>query len=149
MGLSFNEKLRLEFEHYRNKEFVKAVLAVCALTACADPTTSPATRHRVESILYRLDRLGCINRDQADVILRAFVFGIEQDMDRTSAVLHNKIARFSGDYKKLRTLLRIAYLVIVADDFVTAAEQAEFDRLCHLLSVEPGAIIGGLHTGPA
>src|SRR5664279_1573265 len=111
MGVSFSEKLRLEFERYRNKDFVKAVLAVCSLTACADPTTSPATRHRVESILHRLDRLGCIDRVQADLILKAFVLAIEQDMDRASAILHNKIARFAGDYKKLRTLLRIAYII--------------------------------------
>ena len=149
MGNSLNEKLRFEFERYRNKDFIKAVLAVCALTACADPTTSPATRHRVESILDRLDRTGCFSREKSDAILEGFFCAIEGDMDRASRTLHNKIHRFAGDYKKLRTLLRIAYVIVVADGVITPAEQAEFDRLCYLLSVEPGAIIGGLQAGPA
>ena len=149
MGVYVNEKLRREFERYRNRSFVKAVLAVCALTACADPTTSNATRHRVESIVDRLDRLGCIDRRQADLTLKAFARAIERDMDQTSQTLHAKIRYFAGDHKRMRTLLRIAYMIIVADDVITPAEQAEFHRLCLLLSVEPGAIIGGLQAGPA
>ena len=148
MVVSFSDKLRREFESYGNRRFVKAVLAVCVLTACADPTTSPATRRRVESIVYRLDRLGCIDRRRADLTLRAFSRAIEQDMDRASQALHAKIGHFAGHRKKVRTLLRIAYMTIIADDLITPAELAEFDRLCRLLSIEPGQIIGGLHAGP-
>ena len=35
MALALTEKLRLELERYRNKDFLKAVLAVCALAAHA------------------------------------------------------------------------------------------------------------------
>jgi hypothetical protein len=55
---------------------------------------------------------------------------------------------FAGDYKKVRTLLRIAGAIIVAYDFVTPAEVTEFDRLCYLLSIEPGTILAGLGSGP-
>ena len=51
MALALTEKLRLELERYRNKDFLKAVLAVCALAAHADPKIGLATRYRVDDVL--------------------------------------------------------------------------------------------------
>lgn len=149
MEFVFGDKLRGELERYRNKEFLKAVLAVCALTSCADPTTSLATRFRVETVLDRLDAVCHFGRDKASAILDEYTDALQNDFDRAAAILHGKVRRFAGDYKRLRTLLRVAYMIIVADGTITPAEQAEFARLCGVLSIEPGALIGGLLPGPA
>src|SRR5260221_12866170 len=50
MALGLTEKLRLELERYRNKDFLKAGLAVCALAARADPKMTLATPYRVDQI---------------------------------------------------------------------------------------------------
>ena len=149
MDFVIGDKLRGELERYRNKEFIKAVLAVCALTSCADPTTSLATRFRVETVLDRLDTVCHFGRAKAAAILDEYTDALQGDLDRSAAILHGKVRRFAGDYKRLRTLLRVAYMIIVADGTITPAEQAEFDRLCGVLSIEPGALIGGLVPGPA
>jgi tellurite resistance protein TerB len=148
VDLVFSDKLRSELERYRNKDFLKAVLAVCALTSCADPTTSLATRYRVETVLDRLDTVCHYGRDKASAILDEYTDALQNDFDRAADILHGKVRRFAGDYKRLRTLLRVAYMIIVADGTITPAEQAEFDRLCRVLSIEPGALIGGLLPGP-
>jgi tellurite resistance protein TerB len=124
------------------------VVSVCALTAAADPKISLATRYRVDAVLDRLDLVQMFDRAKITELLDEYIAAFGSDHDRTAEILHNKIRRVANDYKKSRTLLRIAYLIIVADGVVTEAEQAEFDRLCRMLSIEPGAVESGLQTGP-
>ena len=146
MAIGLTEKLRLELERYRNKDFLKAVLAVCALAAGADPTMSLATRYRVDQILDRLDLVQLFDRAKVNQVLDDYIDGMREDAERAGGVLHAKIQRLAGDHKKARTLLRIAYLIIVADDLITPAEQAEFDRLCQMLAVDPALVTSGLQA---
>ena len=79
-------------------------------------------------------------------MLDDYIYGIEQDAAAAAEILHAKIQRLSGDHKKARTLLRIAYLIIIADDLITPAEQAEFDRLCQILAIDPALVSKGLEA---
>jgi len=144
MALALTEKLRLELERYRNKDFLKAVLAVCALAAGADPKISLATRYRVDEVLDRLDLVQLFDRAKVNEVLDDYIYGIKEDAAAAAEILHAKIQRLSGDHKKARTLLRIAYLIIIADDLITPAEQAEFDRLCQILAIDPALVTSGL-----
>ena len=146
MALALTEKLRLELERYRNKDFLKAVLAVCALSAHADPKIGLATRYRVDEVLDRLDLIQLFDRAKVNEVLDDYIYGIEQDPPAAAEILHAKIQRLSGDHKKARTLLRIAYLIIIADDLITPAEQAEFNRLCQILAIDPALVTKGLEA---
>jgi tellurite resistance protein TerB len=146
MALALTEKLRLELERYRNKDFLKAVLAVCALAAHADPKIGLATRYRVDDVLDRLDLIQLFDRAKVNEVLDDYIYGIEQDPAAAAEILHAKIQRLAGDHKKARTLLRIAYLIIIADDLITPAEQAEFNRLCQILAIDPGLVTKGLEA---
>ena len=65
-----------------------------------------------------------------------------EEGDAAKAVLDNKVRRFAGTHKRSRTLMRVAYLIIAADQEIAigsgavAAERAEFDRLCGLLDLD-------------
>ena len=146
MSLTLTEKLRREIERYRNKDFVKAVVAVCALTAAADPKISLATRYRVDAVLDRLDLVQLFDRTKITELLDEYIAAFGADPDRTAEILHNKIRRVAADYKRSRTLLRIAYLIIIADDLITPAEQAEFNRLCQILAIDPALVTKGLEA---
>ena len=146
MALGLTEKLRLELERYRNKDFLKAVLAVCALSAHADSKIGLATRYRVDDVLDRLDLIQLFDRAKVNEVLDDYIYGIDQDAAAAAEILHAKIQRIAGDHKKARTLLRIAYLIIIADDLITPAEQAEFNRLCQILAIDPALVTKGLEA---
>jgi tellurite resistance protein TerB len=146
MALALTEKLRLELDRYRNKDFLKAVLAVCALAAHADSKVGLATRYRVDDVLDRLDLIQLFDRAKVNEVLDDYIYGIDQDAAAAAEILHAKIQRIAGDHKKARTLLRIAYLIIIADDLVTPAEQAEFNRLCQILAIDPALVTKGLEA---
>lgn len=149
MELTLTEKLRREVERYRNKDFLKAVLAVCALSARANPTISLDTRYRIDGILDSLDLIELFDRHKVTDILNDYIYAFEEDRTRAVEVLDAKVRRLAGDHKKSRTLLRIAWLIMMADDRVSPTERAEFDRLCGLLSVQPRIVMEGLPAAAA
>lgn len=149
MQLTLTGKLRREAERYRNKDFLKAVLAVCALSARANPTIALDTRYRIDRILDSLDLVELFDRRKVTGILNDYIYAFEADRARAVEVLDAKVRRMVGDHRKSRTLLRIAYLIMMADGRMSESEEAEFGRLCRLLSIEPQAVAGGLQAPAA
>jgi tellurite resistance protein TerB len=132
------EKLVTEVHHYRNKPFLKAVMAVCALATLADDEVKLSERYRIfhafarEPALRELDINKAVDDD--------YIFALRQEGDAAKEVLYKKISRMAGQHKRARTLMRVAYLIMIADDDVHDAEMQEFRQLCALLDLEPGQV---------
>ncbi len=133
-------KLRTDTARYWDKPFLKAAMAVCALTTHADGEVSLSERYRVDAILDAMDRLRVHNPHKAVDIMNDYIEGLRTEPERTVEVLQGKISRYAGDYKSARTLLRIAYLVISADEEVIKSEREAFDKICVTLNVSPDEI---------
>lgn len=138
MALDLRAKLKEELTRYRNRDFLKAMMAVCALTAPADGELRITEKYEVERILETTAAFRVFDPRKAVEIFDEYVFALrEEDRGKALKVLNNKIGRFALDYKASRTLLRGAYLVIAADDEITEAELAEFNRIALLLEHHP------------
>lgn len=145
--MNFIEKLRTDTARYWDKPFLKAAMAVCALTSLADGEVSLSERYRVDAILDAMDRLRVHNPHKAVEIMNGYVEALRTEPERAEEVLQGKISRYAGDFKSARTLLRIAYLVISADDDVTKSERVAFDRICVTLDVTPDKIWDKMSAG--
>ena len=138
MALDLRAKLKDELVRYRNRDFLKAMMAVCALTALADGELSLSEKYEVERIVEATEALRVFDPHKAVAIFDEYVHALrEEDRAKVVRVLNNKIGRFALDYKASRTLLRGAYLIIAADGEITEAERAEFDRVARLLEQHP------------
>jgi tellurite resistance protein TerB len=133
-------KLRTDTAHYWDKPFLKAAMAVCALTTLADGEVSLIERYRVDAILDAMDRLRVHNPHKAVDIMNDYIEGLRTDPERTVEVLQGKVSRYAGNYKSARTLLRIAYLVISADEEVVKSEREAFNQICTTLKISPDEI---------
>jgi tellurite resistance protein TerB len=134
------EKLKTEVERYQNKGFLKAAMAVCALTALSEGKVSLSGRYRIDAIIETMERLRIYDPHKAVEILDDFLADLRSDHDRAAAVLEQKIGRYAGDYKSARTLLRIAYLVITADGAIPPGRMQSFNEISVSLGVEPAEI---------
>jgi len=134
------EKLKTEVERYQNKGFLKAAMAVCALTALSEGKVSLSGRYRIDAIVETMERLRIYDPHKAVEILDDFLADLRSDHDRAAVVLEQKIGRYSGDYKSARTLLRIAYLVITADGAISPSRMQSFNEISVSLGVEPAEI---------
>jgi tellurite resistance protein TerB len=138
MAGDLRAKLKDEIDRYRNRDFLKAMMAVCALTALADGEFNIAEKYEVERIIDTTDVLRIFDAKKVVGIFDDYVHAIRnEDRTRVLKVLNNKIARFAMDYKGSRSLLRAAYLVMAADGEITGDELAEFNRIALLLEHHP------------
>ena len=134
---SLLDKLVGEVRRYNNKAFLKAAMAVCALTAAADDEVSLAEHYRIDEIIAKDPALKELNAQKAIDTLYDYIYALRTYGESAKEVLYNKVERMAGDHKKSRTLMRVAYLVIIADQEIRDAEREEFRRLCGVLGLKP------------
>ena len=137
MKKSLLGKLTGEVLRYQNKAFLKAAMAVCALSVLADGEIQFAERVSVDRALKDEPALKHFDALKAVEILGEFTDALYDDEEEAKEVLHNKIRRFAGDHKQSRTLMRVSYLIITADHEITEDEQDVFVELCNVLDLEP------------
>ena len=136
------DKLGAEVDRYQDKDFLKAVMAVCALTACADDEILLAERCAITSAIHREPAFQVFDVDKANHIVNEYIAALQEDGEPAKAVLSAKVERMAGDPKRSRTLMRIAHLIITADYDIDDAEMKEFHRLCALVEMDPHTVLG-------
>ena len=148
MEQTLMDKLVFEVRHYRTKEFLKAVMAVCALAALADDEFKLSERYRILQIFASQEALKQLDFNKAVAILDDYVHALREDGAAAKEVLYRKVARMAGKPKRARTMMRVAYLIMVADEEVTDSEIAEFRRLCAQLGLEADKVWRDLAGAP-
>ncbi|MEM7222107.1 MAG: type I-F CRISPR-associated endoribonuclease Cas6/Csy4 [Pseudomonadota bacterium] len=148
MQQTLMDKLVAEVRHYRNKEFLKAVMAVCALAALADEEFKLSERYKIFQIFASQEALKELDFNKAVRILDDYVHALRTDGAGAKTVLYQKVARMADKPKRARTMMRVAYMIIVADDEVTESEIAEFKQLCHQLGLAPEQVWRDLGGNP-
>ncbi len=134
------EKLVVEARHWRNKELLKAVMAVFALAALAEGELPVAARQCLFQAFARTPALRELDLHKALAVLRDYAEALREDTAGATAVMEAKLRRLAGKRKRARTILRLAYLILSAKGELSAPEQGEFRRLCALLNAEPGEV---------
>ncbi len=138
------EKLVVEARHWRNKELLKAVMAVFALTALADGELPVAARQGLFQAFARQPPLRELDLHKALAVLRDYAEAFRADPAGATAVLEAKLRRLAGKHKRARTILRLAHLILAAKGALSDPERTEFRRLCTLLDIEPERVWEGL-----
>ncbi len=131
------EKLVVEARHWRNKELLKAVMAVFALAALTDGELPVAARQGLFQAFARHPALREFDLHKALAVLRDYAEAFRADPAGATAVMEAKLRRLAGKHKRARTILRLAHLLLSAKGALGAAELTDFRRLCTLLDVDP------------
>jgi len=134
---SLKDKLKSDIERFRDRAFLKAAMAVSALTALADGDVSLEERYRIDAILAREPTLSAFNGNKAVAIFQDYVYELGREPERARRVLMSKVERMAEKPRKARTLMRVSWLIIAADGEVKPGEAQAFDELCAALMLDP------------
>ena len=134
------DKLGGEVDRYQDKIFLKATMAVCALTALADEEVKLQERQDINYAFRVEPSLATFDIDKANKILDGYISALTTNGEATKKILYGKGRRIAGNHKRARTLMRVAYLVITADHDVHEKELAEFRQLCGMLGLQPDEV---------
>ena len=119
---------------------------MCALSAYADKEVSIVERYSIDFAFENEPSLQFFDKDKVIRMLDDFLYCLRQEGESAKSILYNKVRRIAGDYKKSRTLMRVAYLIISADRDIRDSEMVEFTKLGALLGLEPDQISDYLST---
>ena len=147
MEASLLDKLDAEVKHYRDKDFLEAALAVCAIAAKADDKVTMLERCQIDAALMREPGLREFDFEKATEILEGYISALTDEGEAAWTALEDKVRRMAGDHKRARTLMRVAYLIFTANKTVDEEENKAFRRLCGLLELSPGHVWADLEVG--
>jgi tellurite resistance protein TerB len=85
------DKLVTEVRHFHNRDFLKAAMAVCALSAVADDEVKPSERHQINDILAEDPALRALDSKKAIDTLYDYIHalqGMSAIGDRADAACH-------------------------------------------------------------
>ena len=128
---------RLQLERHRNRPFLEATMAACAMVAAADGEISFGERIRVDQILDALDTLKVFDSNEAVNLFNNFASAIfaAPKAGREQAVTALKVV--SGDPEKSAMLMRIFLAICEVGETKSLVKQIEVVMLCGLLGIEP------------
>jgi tellurite resistance protein TerB len=145
--VTLGEKLRNDIERFRDRAFLKATMAASALVALADGEVSLEERYRIDAILEREPSLARFPASKAVAIFQDYVHALKTEPDRARRILFGKVEREAVKPRRARTLMRVAWLIIAADEEVQPSEAALFEELCRRLSLDPEDVRRGVPVG--
>ena len=129
-----------QVERYRNRPFLKAAMAACALVAIANGKVSFSQRVRVDQILETLDKLKTYDphegvdlfNDYVDQILASPKAGHAKAVEAVQSVAENK--------ETARMLIRLCLAVSERNGEISLVEQIEIVSLCNLVGIDPAEV---------
>ncbi len=124
----------------KNKAFLEAVIAVCALAANADDEVNFPERLRIDELIKKEPALSAFDSVKANDLLESYIHDLRNKGEEAKRALYDKVHGMADDPEKARTLICLAYLVITADHEIRELEVLEFDRLCSILEIDSGQL---------
>lgn len=134
------EALKRELARYRQRPFLDALMAGCALVATADGAISLSERSRVDRIVESLRELDIFDPHEAVNRFNEYAEDIAADAERGRRDILLAIGEHAGDEGHARLLLRACIAVSLADDDLRPEEHARIADICDALDLPKGAL---------
>jgi tellurite resistance protein len=129
---------RSQLERYRQRPFLRAVMAACALVSVASGGVSFRQRIRLDLLMETLDDLKVFDPHEGVGLFNGFVEELQKDAESGRRLARQAVAaEVSGHPEKARLLMRICLAISERDGTIPPPEQHEIDALCRWIGIEP------------
>jgi tellurite resistance protein len=135
---------RTELERHKNRPFLNASMAACALVAATDGGVSLVERVRVDQIFARLNALRVFDPHGAVDAVNEFTQAIVRSPRDGRAKALKAVEAMAGDPERAELVICMCLALSEAEGDKSLVDQVEIVTLCSLLGVDPRA--RGLYT---
>lgn len=126
-----------EVSNYRNREFMEAVVAACALIANADGNVSPAEKQKMIAYVGSADELKNFKTDQVISFFQSILGKFEFDKEIGKAEALKVIGRIKDKHEQARMVVRVACVIGASDGEFDPAERQVVREICVDLGLDP------------
>ena len=125
---------------HRNRPFLKAAMAACALVAIANGKVSFSQRVRVDSIMATLEKLQVFDPHEGVELFNECVESILAAPSTGHAQAVKTLQAVADNPETAQLLIRLCLAVSESRGAINLVEQIEIVTLCSLLEVDPAAV---------
>lgn len=130
-------RLRDEVTKYKNRDFMEAVVAGCAIVAAADGTVSSSEKQKMIGYMRNSEELRVFDIEAVIKSFNAFVEKFEFDAEIGRGEALRAISKIKGKTGADRLLVRVCCAIGAADGSFDANEKAAVALICLELGLNP------------
>jgi tellurite resistance protein TerB len=136
-GNEARTRLTAEVSKFKNKTFMEATVAACALVAAADGTISAQEKQKMAGFIRNSDELKVFEMSTVIAFFEKVVGNFDFDADIGKAEALKVIGRLRGNDEQSRVMVRVACAIGASDGTFDEAEKAIVRTICIELGLKP------------
>ncbi|MCW3782532.1 tellurite resistance TerB family protein [Defluviimonas salinarum] len=137
-GAEARATLTAEVAKFRNRGFMEAVVASCALVAAADGSIDGAEKQKMMGYIRNADELKHFATDEVVAFFGKITSSFEFDVEIGRAEALKVIGRIRGNDEQARIMVRVACAIGAADGDFAPSEKSVIRTICGELGLNPG-----------
>lgn len=137
-GAEARSKLTAEVSKFRNRSFMEAVVAGCALVAAADGKIASEEKQKMAGYIRNADELKHFAMTDVIAFFEKIVGNFDFDAAIGKAEALKVIGRIRGNEEQARILVRVICAIGASDGNFDASERAVAREICLELDLKPG-----------
>jgi tellurite resistance protein TerB len=130
-------ELKTEALKYKNKDFLNAAMAGCALVSMADGSVSAEEKQKMIRFIESNDALSVFTTSDVIKAFQEFVGQLEFDKDIGEAKAYQALLKMKSNEGAARLLVRMVIAVAASDGNFDAQEQAVAGKIIRELGLSP------------
>ena len=136
-GTEVRSRLTAEVSKFRNRTFMEATVAACALVAAADGTISSEEKQKMAGFIRNSDELKHFAMPDVIAFFEKVVGNFDFDAAIGRAEALKVIGRLRGNEEQARVMVRVACAIGASDGSFDEAEKAVVRAICLELGLKP------------
>jgi tellurite resistance protein TerB len=132
-----SSQLKLKSSQFKNKDFAKASMAMCALIAAADGTIDAEERRKVVGLITSNDILSIFAAGDLRADFDHFCNKLESDFDFGRLEAIQAIAQLKKKEDQARAVIQIGIIIGGADGDFDADEKKAVKDACFAVGISP------------
>ncbi|WP_426116861.1 tellurite resistance TerB family protein [Massilia sp. PWRC2] len=130
-------ELKTEALKYKNKDFLSAAMAGCALISMADGSVSAEEKQKMIKFIENNDALSIFTTNDVIKSFQDYVGQLEFDKDIGEAKAYQALHKMKSNAEASRLLVRMIIAVAASDGDFDAKEQVVAGRIIRELGMSP------------
>jgi tellurite resistance protein TerB len=130
-------KLQDEVSKFRNRDFMEAVVAGCAIVAAADGTISAQEKKKMIGFIENSDELKVFKTPEVIAVFNKAVANFDFDAEIGKAEALKMVGKIRTNVDAARLMVRVCCAIGAADGDFDTSERAAVKAICKELGLDP------------
>jgi len=136
-GNEARTRLTAEVSKFKNKTFMEATVAACAMVAAADGTVSSDEKQKMAGFIRNSDELKHFSMTEVIAFFEKIVANFDFDVEIGRAEALKVIGRLRGNEEQARIMVRVACAIGASDGNFDDGERGVVRTVCKELGLNP------------